>query len=97
MRPETPDLMPARLDLRPERPDLRSKRPDLRSQRPDLRREGPDKEAGGMNRWKNKQTNEQTNKSVLQDFVPLGPAAQKVNAAQFFSIFALFSCPCLHF
>ena len=46
-----------------------------------------------MNGRTNKQINERTDKNVLQDFVPFGAAAQKLNAAQFFSIFALFLCP----
>ena len=80
LRPEKPHLRPKRPGLRPDGLDLRPERPDLRSQRPDLR---PDEGGDGRtNKQTNKQTNERTDKQkspcVLQDFVPFGAAAQKL-------------------
>ena len=79
-RAETPDLKPERPGLRSERPkmpDLRLERPDLRPERPDLRPERSD--WGGTNKRMDEQTDEQKSPCVLQDFVPFGAAAQKVD------------------
>ena len=72
-------MRPEALDLRPERLDLRPKRLNLRPERPDLRPEGSDK-GGGTNERTNERTDEQKSPCVLQDFVPFGAAAQKMNS-----------------
>ena len=80
-RPGRADYKPERADSRPERADFRFERGDFRPEMADFRpvRVGGDERNDKRNdKRNNKRNNERKSPCVLQDFVPLKAAAQKV-------------------